>query len=883
MPPDPGRIGPYRLERRLGAGGMGEVYLAYDEQLERRVAVKYIRPEAAGRPEARQRFRREAKAAAALSHPATVQIFHVLETPEGDAIVMEYIEGETLAAQLHRKRLPLRRALRLGREITSGLAAAHARGILHRDLKPENVMVTEVGHAKILDFGLAKSLDPRDDTEPLSHGGGVLGTYAAMSPEQARGQELDVRSDLFALGILLYRMCTGRHPFAAGNPVDMLTQICTQQQISANDVVLDLPSDLAALLDHMLEKDPPRRPENAHVVLAELQRISSTAPLPSHDSDSGIRALEGIVGDAQRWAIDQPTWDVDQATLVGAGSPTSTTVVYRSQTEPGKQHPRWKHPAVWVLVALLVGLAAWWLTWEPPPPLYVAVMPPQMGAASDSEETALLASSLELALTRNLLGRRHLAVLLPEQVSGVTGTPVEVARTTAADELFTSHLECPSESCNLVLRRISGADGSLLWTERLAVLRDRPYALQEVLEGYLEDVYAQHPKRDGQPPLVVDEADYEAFLRLFTEVSLKGKSELPLGQVVEQLAAIRQRSPRFLEAYLFAADVNAYNFKQGRDPEDLDAALDLLAQARRIAPTDVRPLLSRIDVALAAGQVDIARSALAQLEYLQPGDVQTLQRRADLHVSQGEDAAAIQLMRRVVDLQNSRGNLFRLARLELQQGDTAASRQHLDQLLERSPDYDPAISLLAQLELVEGRLERAAELYRQLVELSPQVTELNNLGLACMLLQRWADAEVYARRALQMESKNPFTMLNLADALAQLGRSEEAEGYYREVVSLVDQDPAVGNWQLLTVKAQALAHLGQAAAAVENIEEALARAPDDALVAFEAALVYALLDDTEQAREHARRALGTLDGRWFTLPWFDELRQDSELAALLRE
>ncbi len=877
MPPDPDRIGPYRLERRLGAGGMGEVYLAYDEQLERRVAVKYIRPEAAGRPEARQRFRREAKAAAALSHPATVQIFHVLETAGGDAIVMEFIEGETLAVLLHRKRLPLRRALRLGREITSGLAAAHARGILHRDLKPENVMVTEVGHAKILDFGLAKSLDPRDDTEPLSHGGGVLGTYAAMSPEQARGQDLDVRSDLFALGILLYRMVTGHHPFAAGNPVDMLTRICTQQQISASDVVSDLPRDLSALLDHMLEKDPPRRPESAHAVLAELQRISSLTPLSSDESDSGIRALEAIADDAQRWAIDQPTWDANQATLVGAGSPSSTTVIFHSKTEPRQERPAWKRPVVWMLAALLAalltGTGAWWLHREAPPPLYVAVLPPEVTTQATLGEEAQLASSLELALLRNLLGREGLAVLPPEQMGDLEGTPLEIARSTAADEVFTSQLHCPTASCNLVLRRISGYDGSLLWTERLAVLRERPRALPEVLESYLQLAYPSHPARTRQPGLLVSEPDYEEFLELYTRFTELEGSALSIDRVLERLAGIRRRSPRFVEAYLLDAQLRLYRFNERRDASDLDVALELLEQAEELAPGDPRPLMVRFDVGLKAEQTAVAEQSLEQLARLQPGDSQTLMRRASLYQHQGRSAQAIRWMRQAVQQQPSRHHLFKLAQLEMALGEYAAARAHLDELLRRSPGYYAAQSLLAQLEMTFGSLERALELYQQLVESSPQMTELTNLSITFMLLDRWQEAEQVARRALAREPNNPMVALNLADTLEHLGRHPEARLFYERVVTSVARDPAASHWQMLTVKAQALAHLGRGSEARAAVELALQRAPRATQVAFEAALVYTLVGEYELAREHAQRALEDFDVRWFSLPWFDPLRE----------
>src|ERR1700761_2562475 len=190
----PGDLGPYRIEEKLGAGGMGEVYRAFDERLRRWVAVKVIRGEATGTDTARERLRREARAAAALDHPAVVRIHEILTAGDRDAIVMELVEGTSLAALLRRGPLDPATALRLGAEIAEGLAAAHALGIVHRDLKAENVMVTTSGHVKILDFGLAKGGAQEAGAAALSRDGLVVGTYRAMSPEQARGLPVDARS-----------------------------------------------------------------------------------------------------------------------------------------------------------------------------------------------------------------------------------------------------------------------------------------------------------------------------------------------------------------------------------------------------------------------------------------------------------------------------------------------------------------------------------------------------------------------------------------------------------------------------------------------------------------------------------------------------------------
>jgi eukaryotic-like serine/threonine-protein kinase len=278
-------IGPYSLEKRLGAGGMGEVYQAYDRRLERWVAIKLIRPEHVESPAARERFRREARAAGGLSHPSIVQFYDIVEGESSDAIVMELVEGEPLSRKIARGPLPLDEAVRLGRQIAEGLAAAHARGILHRDLKPENVMVTAEGHAKILDFGLAKRLD---EEASLTGDCTAIGSLRAMSPEQARGLPLEYRSDLFSLGILLYAMLSGHSPFQAGSTLDTMTRICTHRQPPLREIDAAVPQPVSDLVDRLLEKEAVRRPPGAREVARALEGISGPKETPFPDGQKTL-------------------------------------------------------------------------------------------------------------------------------------------------------------------------------------------------------------------------------------------------------------------------------------------------------------------------------------------------------------------------------------------------------------------------------------------------------------------------------------------------------------------------------------------------------------------------------------------------------------------
>jgi serine/threonine protein kinase len=272
-----GRLGAYRVLRVLGAGGMGVVYEAEDPALQRRVALKAMLPTLAVSASARQRFVREARAAAAVEHECIVPIFQVGEERGIPFLVMPLLKGETLEDRLGReRRLSLPETIRIGREIAEALAAAHGRGLVHRDIKPGNVWLEAGrGNVKLLDFGLARATE--SDT-PLTQQGSIVGTPAFMAPEQASGGHVDARSDLFSLGCVLYRMCTGVLPFQGSSAVSILVAIVGQQPTLPQQINADLPPALTELIMTLLAKDPAARLPSAEAVIDRLQGIPVPGP-----------------------------------------------------------------------------------------------------------------------------------------------------------------------------------------------------------------------------------------------------------------------------------------------------------------------------------------------------------------------------------------------------------------------------------------------------------------------------------------------------------------------------------------------------------------------------------------------------------------------------
>ena len=276
-------LGPYKIEESIGAGGMGEVYRARDTRLERSVAIKVLAPHLAERPEHRQRLEREAKAISSLSHPHICPLYDVGHENGVDFLVMEFIEGETLADRLARGPLPIEEVLRYGIQIADALEKAHRQGIVHRDLKPGNVMVTASG-AKLLDFGLARadagSVDGGDLTvsptvsKPLTAAGTVIGTYQYMAPEQLEGKTADARTDIFALGAVLYEMATGQRAFRAETQASLIGAIMHEQPQPVSTVQPMIPPAFDRVIQSCLAKDPEERWQTAHDVKLQLQWIA---------------------------------------------------------------------------------------------------------------------------------------------------------------------------------------------------------------------------------------------------------------------------------------------------------------------------------------------------------------------------------------------------------------------------------------------------------------------------------------------------------------------------------------------------------------------------------------------------------------------------------
>ena len=452
------QIGKYKILKKLGAGGMGEVYLAEDDQLARRLVLKFLSAELSGDDELLRRFKQEARAASALNHPNIITIYEIGETGGRWFIATEYIDGRTLREILQTSYLTTGKIIEIIRQITGALSAAHESGIIHRDIKPENIMVRDDGLVKVLDFGLAKLTEKsrkESDQEAMTRAhvktsaGLILGTIAYMSPEQARGGAIDQRTDIWSLGVVLYEMLTGQSPFDGETTSDIIASILRTETPSLQNFRQKVPAGLERVIFKALEKDLARRYRTMQDFANDLNRVEKI-------DETEPDAKTVILAEAR---ISTRTEDEKTTKILSARTAAKS---------PGKQKII---GAAALLLLVIFSLTIWFYQTRPPSPSSpqiesLAVIP--LVNVGNNDETEYLSDGITESLINSLSKLPHLTVKARSSVFRYKGRDIDLQK--LADELsveaiLTGRITQRDDNLSLNLELVDARTGNLLWGE----------------------------------------------------------------------------------------------------------------------------------------------------------------------------------------------------------------------------------------------------------------------------------------------------------------------------------------------------------------------------------------------------------------------------------
>lgn len=836
------------IEGLLGEGGMGRVYKAYDQELDRYVALKVLQPELTRDPQIIQRFKHELLLSSRISHRNVLRIHDLSDAGGVKFISMAFVDGDDLHQLLQKERpLPLERSLKIARQLCEALDAAHAEGVVHRDFKPHNVLIGKDDQVYVSDFGLATSLETAK--LGMTRTGAFVGTPRYMSPEQVEGAKLDSRSDLYSLGLVLYEMVTGDLPFGGESTWQLMYQRVKEKPKDPKLVKPDLPDWLARLILHCLERDPANRYQTAREILADID---------AHRSPSTSRSV----------LITLPTPAVKWGIISGASVLILAMVLFAIPTT--------RH---WILrgkPGSPIGKGGL-------PPLaqgkFVAVLP--FRVIGNEESLSYVSDGLNEALSAKLFQLREVRIASPSDAAKVNDqkTPLpQIAKNLGVNLIVHGLVQGDATGkLSIVVNLENMEENKRQWTKEFSGVSGDLLTIEDQIYSSLVDAMNSRPA-SGEMNFAHPTENVEAYdLYLRGRNALRGQQDLKNVQSsIGYFEQALKKDPRFALAYTGIADASMVMYREKKDSFWMQKALAAAEQAGHLNSN-----LPEVHLALGSVYNMTGRSAEATLQLQQalqlgPNSDEAYRRLGGVYLAIGRGEEAIRAYQKAVEVNPyywMNYNVLGIAYSQLGDYDKAlAALQHVTEL---EPENSFGYLNVGAIYFEQGKYEQCLPFFQKALQLQPDAKTYSNLGAAYFYLKKYGESVPMFEKAVQLSPNAERFVGNLADAYRWSGQREKANATYEKAIVLAYKELAVNPRDSDTLGSLALYHAkkGAPAQGLTFVRRARTINKDDVGLVYTEAVVEALAEHPSEALKNLREAFQ----RGYSV---QEAQSDPELATL---